>query len=153
MWYYLIAGLSSLFFHHPLGKSQQTGTGGSHLSSQAPCKAEIRKVGFQACQAKKVARLHFNGKRVGVAVHACHPSYAGRLKIGGLCLGQSGQKVRSYLQNNQNKKGWRLSSSGEHLLSKFKALSSKPWYHTHKSTDKAQQPQTLGCPRCEVECQ
>jgi hypothetical protein len=42
-----------------------------------------------------------------------HPSYCEKCKIEGSCPGWSGEKARSYLQNNQSKKSHRHGSSGK----------------------------------------
>jgi hypothetical protein len=53
------------------------------------------------------------------------PTYSWKYKIG-LQLGQTGQNVRLYFQNNQSKKGWGHGTGGRVPVSKHKVLRLKP---------------------------
>jgi hypothetical protein len=50
-------------------------------------------------------------------VHACHPSYKAKHKIGGLQSWPTWAKMRPSLQNNQNKKEWKHGSQHEAVSS------------------------------------
>jgi hypothetical protein len=56
------------------------------------------------------------GSQVSVA-HTCNSSYLGGWDLEDPGPGQPGQKVRAYLQNNQNRKDWRRVTSGTCLAS------------------------------------
>jgi hypothetical protein len=45
--------------------------------------AEIGISYFKISLGKKVFEAHLNRKILGVVAHTCHPSYSGKLKIGG----------------------------------------------------------------------
>jgi hypothetical protein len=59
----------------------------------------------------------------GTVVYVGHPSYTGKHKWENHGLGQFRPKTRSYLKNNQSKKGWGYGSCVKHLPSKHEALS------------------------------
>jgi hypothetical protein len=81
---------------------------------------------FQASLGKKkFTRSHLNRKMLSMVVYACHPSYSEIHKSEGCGPCQPGQKVRSYLQNNQSKRGWRRGSSSRLLLSSNRSTAKK----------------------------
>jgi hypothetical protein len=52
-----------------------------HLSFQATREARIRRIAAPGQpRQKKLARLHLNGKKLGVVAHTCHPSDGRKLK-------------------------------------------------------------------------
>jgi hypothetical protein len=69
--------------------------------------AEIRITvgGNLGCCGGGSLRLYLNGKKLGMVVHACHPSYGRKLKIGGSESRPAWAKSESLSPNNQNKKG------------------------------------------------
>jgi hypothetical protein len=77
---------------------------------------------FQASPGKKPGRPHVNGKK---CEHAVIPATAGSLKWEDQGPGQPGQKVRPYVQNNQNKMHGGVTQA-EHLPSRCKSLNSNP---------------------------
>jgi hypothetical protein len=57
------------------------GHSGTGLSSQGTLEAEIRGSWLQAKPSNKVNEILIQQKKLGVVVHACHPSYSGKYKI------------------------------------------------------------------------
>jgi hypothetical protein len=54
-----------------------------HLSCQGGGRLSLGGLQFQACVGKEVPETPTQWKKLGMGVHACHPSYSGKHKIGG----------------------------------------------------------------------
>jgi hypothetical protein len=73
------------------------------------------------------ARAHVNGKKLGMVVHAYHPSYKRKCKIGGSWFRAAWAKSESLSPKYPQQKGLEgVSQVVDHLPSKCEALSSKP---------------------------
>jgi hypothetical protein len=80
------------------------------LQLGAQVKAEIRRIMVPGQPGQKVSETLSPQKQFGHGACTCHSSDGRKLK--NCSPGQSGQKVRPYLQNKTNKKSWRCGSSG-----------------------------------------
>jgi hypothetical protein len=58
------------------------GHGGMYLSSQLLGRLRLGRSQFRPAQAKMFVRPHLNGKKLGMVVLACHPSYGKKHNIG-----------------------------------------------------------------------
>jgi hypothetical protein len=66
---------------------------------------------FQASWGKRVCDTQSPWKKLGIVVNICHSSEGGSIEQAASCTGCPEQKVRPYLQSNQNKKNWSGSQS------------------------------------------
>jgi hypothetical protein len=66
----------------------------------ATWKAKIQRIMLSGQLGQKFVKPHLNEKKLSTVACACHPSDGGKLKMEDQGAGQTGQKVRSYLQNN-----------------------------------------------------
>jgi hypothetical protein len=76
---------------------------------------------LRPARAKKFTRSYLYRRKLGVVKQACHPSYGGKQKMGGLQSSLAWlQKVRPYLQITRTKRAGDMAQVVEHLPSKCK---------------------------------